>query len=268
MGNDRWASVVGPFAEGFEGGAEVFGEVGGEGGGGGGEGVDEGELVGVEGEAGDEGAFFLEFADFVVAFEFGEEQFFAAVVGIDGEWVAHGFEVDADLMAAAGDGEDFEEGDAPAPPAMADEAFGDDPFGAGFFGLAVAGAPDDHAVFVVGVLADGEVGGAGFLDGGSADEGEIFLGDGACAELLGEVFLGGGGFGEEDEAGGVGVDAVDEEGLGFGPGEGGVVPEEVEEVFGAAAAGEDGESRGFVDGEESVVGVEDGVGGHLHRAAQ
>ena len=134
----------------------------------------------------------------------------------------------------------------------------EDPVGAGFFFVFAA---DDHAVFVFGVAADGEVDGAGLLEWGTADEGEVFLGDGAVVELGGEVFVGFGGEGEEDEAGGVGVDAVD--GAGDGTVEGFVGFEEVEEGGGAAAAGEDGELRGFVDGEECGVVVEDEVGGRF-----
>ena len=76
---------MGPFLVGGECGADVFGVWGGVVCGGVGVGVEEGEGVGVEGEAGDEGAFFLELAEFVVAFEFGEEEGFSAVEGVDGE---------------------------------------------------------------------------------------------------------------------------------------------------------------------------------------
>ena len=68
---------------------------------------------------------------------------------------------------------------------------------------------------------------------------------------------------EEDEAGGVGVDAVDDVGLlavKFG-----VRCEEADETFFAAAAWEDGEARGFVDGDDGVVVVEDLVGLFFHR---
>jgi len=242
---------MGPFFESGDGEAEVFGKFGGVGGGFVGCGMDESEFVGVEGEALDERALVLVFAVLEVAFEFGEEDFFAAVKGVDGEGVAHGFEMDADLMAATGDGEDFHEGDA-------GEALDGDPFGAGLFGFVAA---DDHAEFVVGVGADGEIDGAGFLEGCAADEGEVFLGDGAVAELEGEVAEGFVGAGEDDEAGGVGVDAVNEQG--FLAGELGIGGEEVKEALGASTSGDDGEAGGFVDGDEGGVEVDDLVEGRF-----
>ena len=102
-----------PFFEGGEGGAKIFGERGGESGGGVGDGMGEGQLVGVKRKAGEQGAFFLEFAEFVAPFEFGKQQGFSAVEEVDGEGVADGFKVDTDLMPAAGDGENLEQRHSP-----------------------------------------------------------------------------------------------------------------------------------------------------------
>ena len=128
---------------------------------------------------------------------------------------------------------------------MGVEALFDDPVGARLLGFFAA---DDHAVFVFRIAADGEVDRAGFLERGAADEGEVFFDDGAGVELGGEMFVGFGGEGEEDDAGGVGVEAVDGEDVyaqfGF---------EEFEEAGGASAAGEDGEVGRFVDGDGAPV---------------
>ena len=69
----------------------------------------------------------------------------------------------------------------------------------------------------------------------AAAEGPVFLGDGAFTELSGEVLLCVGSEGEENDAGGVGVDAVDKEGL-YAL-EGRVGGKEVNEAFGTATAG-------------------------------
>lgn len=239
------------FGELGEQGSEVLGEGGGEGERGA-FGLGQLEAFGVEGEAGHDRTFFAGTGGDVVAFEFAEEDGAGegVVEGVDEQGEADGLEVDADLVGFAGLGEAAEEGGAFELPF-------DFPGGQG--GASMAG--DAHAELVGGVRADGGVDGAGGAAGASFDEGEVLLLDGVVLELVGEVALGGGVEGEEQDAGGVLVEAVDDADAGVGgagAGEAELLGEELEDGGGLATAGDHGDSGGLVDGDEVVGTVEEG----------
>jgi hypothetical protein len=62
---------------------------------------------------------------------------------------------------------------------------------------------DVHAVFVSGVRGEGGVDVAGVFGGAAVDEGEVLLLDHIVLELVGEMALGVGVLGEEEDAGGL-----------------------------------------------------------------
>jgi hypothetical protein len=164
--------------------------------------------------------------------------------------VADVLEVDADLVGLAGFGEEAEE-------AEVAEGLFDLPEGAG--GAAVLG--DDHELGVIGARGEGGVDFAGGIAGAADDQGEVFLLDRVVLELVGEVALGVDVLGEEEDAGGVLVEAVDESEAGVGSaggGEGELVAELFEDAGGFGAAGNCRQGRGLGDGEE-VGGVEKNI---------
>ena len=104
--------------------------------------------------------------------------------------------------------------------------------------------------------------GAEGLGGDALGEGEVELGCFACRELFGEGLLGAVGFGGDDAAGGVFVEAVDDAGsfdaADAGELAGAVEEESVDEgAVGVTGGGVDDEADGFVDDEEFVVLVDD-----------
>jgi hypothetical protein len=202
-----------------------------------GEGVIEGEFPGVEHEA--RGLDFL----------FRR----VAVDGVaedgTGEAVFH---VDADLMGASGEEAALDEGAV----FVDGEAF---PLGDGFFAGAVV--EDGHALAVDGVAAD-EVLLAAFVFGWDAvDDGEVGFGDATVGEGFGEAAVGAVVLGDDDAAGGVFVEAMDDAGAGFTADAGEVVAvmeEGVDEgAVGVAGGGVDDEAGGFVDDEDVAVLIED-----------
>ena len=127
-------------------------------------------------------------------------------------------------------------------------------------GNLVGVADEGHLAGGAGLMGEGGIEASGGIDG-AVDEGGIVFLNGEAAKLGAEGGIGGGGFCGEDEAGGVGVEAVQEggketviadvgqrgeardEGVGEGVGFGG-------------AEGMGGLPGGFVEGEEGVVFVE------------
>ncbi len=229
-------------------------------------GVDELELEGVEGLAVNEGGGEIGFGGGFSAGVFGfgggfyaevlEGDGLAAVGGVSDDGVSEVHAVDADLVGASGFGGEFEEG-------VAAEAFFDGVDGLGGF----AGGVGADGVFFAdfGVDAEGSVDEVGVEVGFTVDEGEVGFADGASFELAGDAPMGFIGFGDEDEAGGVAIEAVDDAGApGVGAGgEGGVgilgvVDEGVDEGAGPVSAGGVNDEVGlFIDGEEGVIFVDD-----------
>lgn len=128
----------------------------------------------------------------------------SSVQGVAEYGVAEVLEVDADLVGASGFDLDFEVGGG---------AVGES--GEHFpvcEGGACGEAMDGAAFAVLGMAAEGEVDGAVGGVGDAVDEGLVGFVDLAVAELVLEVFEGGGGAGEEDDAAGICVEAVDEAG--------------------------------------------------------
>ena len=174
-----------------------------------------------------------------------------AVEGIAGDGVSGVGEVDADLVGTAGSDLDLEEG-------MGGEAFQDAEFGMGGAAGVEAGG---HAGAAEGVAGDGGVDDAGIGADAALDEGEVGFGDLAGGELAGEGAVGGVGAGDEEDAAGAFVEAVDDAGAEIAA-EGGelgeVVEEGVDEGAGAAAGAEvDDEAGGLVDGDDAGVLIED-----------
>ena len=211
----------------------------------------EAEGVGVEGLAIDQDM--IGFGG-MGAEEVGEGDFVAAGVGFVGEdGVADVGEVDADLVGAAGLGLAADESEAA-------ESFEDLVEGDGFLAAFRDGA-DGHFFAVGGVEADAAFDVVGVSLGSAGDEGEVFLVDGALFELEGEVAVGLVVFGDQEEARGVAVQAVDDTGAVFaGDGGEGVVAklEGVDQGAGPVAlGGVDDHAGGFVDDGEGFVFVDD-----------
>jgi len=203
-------------------------------------GVNEGELLRVEREAADERAFVLAAVGAVVALEAGEEEGGTCriVEGIDGQGEADGCQVNADLVGLAGLGEDSQE-------RVMTKTLFDLPLGER--GPAVLG--NVHAV-AGGVRREASVDGSIGGRGAAGDQGEVFLFDGVVLELVREVALGGKIFGEEEDAGGVFVETVDDsDAWVVGPrvGETKLSGQLLQDGSGFAAAGDGGKSRGLVD---------------------
>jgi hypothetical protein len=174
-----------------------------------------------------------------------------AIDAILGDGEADGGEVDADLVGAAGLGMDEEE----RAFAVIPEEF--------VFGARFATPRDDgHACAVAGMARDGGLDNGMGAFGDAVADGDVGLVDVTFREGGAEMGLGSGGLGEEEHAGGVLVEAVDDAGvLGFeGAGEGGVVLQEPGGDGGGGVAGGavDGDARRLVDDEEGFVFVEDG----------
>jgi predicted ABC-type ATPase len=205
-------------------------------------GVDEGEVAGVEGEA---------VGRFVGV----------AVHGVAEDGVAVGFELDADLVLAAGVELAAEVGDFLLGVGLHHEVAEDGEF-------ALADVFGDVHFAGVGVFEE-EIFELGFVFFGDAvDDDIVAAGDGVLEELFLEGAEGIPGAGEDEEAGGVAVEAVDEVDLVFAV----LLLEVVGEEFGDEGAfflgvGGGEEAVGFVDDEDVGVEVDDlqavGEGGFL-----
>ncbi len=209
-----------------------------------GDGVVEGELPGVEEEAwGGVGVFF-------------------SVDGVAEDGGAEVVEVDADLVGAAGVEVAEDEGGFGGGVCGADFVIGDGCFAAGRI-------YDGHFLAVDGVAADvGEDGSGGWV-GYAIGDGEVeFLHGGAFGELGGEGLVSGIGFCDDEAAGGVFVEAVDDAGS-FDAADAGelafaVVEECVDEgAVVVSGGGVDDHAVLFVEDEEVRVFVEDVEGDFL-----
>lgn len=119
---------------------------------------------------------------------------------------------------------------------------------------------DGHALAVEVVAADGAIPEAVGRSGAADDEGEVGFVERAVFELGGEGVVGGVVFGDDEDAAGFAVEAVDDAGTqdAADAGEAGttVVEEGGDEgAGGAAGARVNDETRGFVEGEKIVVFV-------------
>ena len=174
----------------------------------------------------------------------------AAVGGVADDRMSEAGHVNADLMGAAGfDAHAQERG----------EGAGGEGFVAGEGGAAFF--RDGHFLAVDGMAADGEIDRAGGFGRGAPHEGEVFLLDGVGGELGDEGSDGLFVLGDDEDAGGVFVEAMDDAGAEFAAdaGEiGAVVEKSVDEgVGGVAGGGVDDEAGGFVEDDEVGVFVED-----------
>jgi hypothetical protein len=166
-----------------------------------------------------------------------------------------GGEVDADLVSAAGVEAGFDEsgvGDVEeGAPVRAGGA------GAGEHDTAASG----HAGAALGVAGNREIDAAVCLFEGALDEGDVGLFDLTLAKGFTEFGVGEIGFGDEDDAGSVFIEAMDDAGAeGVAAlGEGLAAAEERvdQSAAGIASAGVDGHAGGLVDGDEVVIFVED-----------
>ncbi len=154
-------------------------------------------------------------------------------------------------MGASGFGHEFDEG-------VSFESFEDVVFGVGgFSGFGTGGIFFSDS----GVSAEGYFDDVGVEFEVAVDEGEVDFAGEAVFELFGDAPVCGVGFGDDEDAGGVSVESVDNAGSegGADVGEGlAVVDEAVDEGAAAVAAcGVDDEVGLFVDGEEVFVFVDD-----------
>jgi hypothetical protein len=211
--------------------------------------VSEGEVGGVE-----EVAVELE-----VGCEVGDEVR-GAVEGVAYDGVAEGLGVDADLVGAAGFDADFDEGEGTvgATDAFEDVEVGD--------GGASVGAASRHAGAAEEIAGDGEGDGGVVFFYVAVQEGEIGFRDLPLGEHLAELAMGAVVFGDEDEAAGLLVEAMDDAGAEIAAyvGEFGEVEEKrvdqgasVAFVVRDTRAGVDHHAGGFVDDGEVLVFVKD-----------
>lgn len=112
---------------------------------------------------------------------------------------------------------------------------------------------DDVMEFAGEVFAHGQVDGAGVLGHRACDDGVVELVNGAGLELDGEVSMGGGGEGEDHEAGGIAVESM--HGRDVGEGLSKSRGEAVSLVGAASGHGE--EAGGFIDDEDGLIVMED-----------
>lgn len=165
-------------------------------------------------------------------------------------------EVDADLVGASGVEVAEDEGGDGGWVGGEDAVVGDG-------GFACGRGDDGHFLAVDGVAADvGEDGVFfGFRDAEGDGEVEFFHG-GSLGELADEGLVSGVGFGDDEAAGGVFVEAVDDAGS-FDAADSGEFSVAVEEegvdegAIGVAGGGVDDHAVGFVDDDDVVIFVED-----------
>ena len=218
-----------------------------------GDGMDEAERLGVEGLAGQD----LE-AVVNELFVFGKggsfEDFVAAVALVVEERVSGVLHVDTDLVGAAGLEAALDEGDV-------SEALDDLVVGDGSLARAAVGE-DGHDEAVLGIAADVALDGAFVVGEVAPDEGAVTAVDAVFEEVGGQFHLGDLRLGHNHDAGGVLVDAVDEQGLdglAVGGGLSAEVPEQgVDEgAVEVAEGGVDDHAGGLVDHDEVVVLIDD-----------
>lgn len=200
----------------------------------GGGGGPEGDAVGVEEEAAAESRLGL-----------------GAVEGVADDRVADAGEVNADLVGAASADADFEEGELRVAAEDAVRA----PSGAAF------GEACGHADPAHGVAGDGALDAAGLILHGALDQRQVNFFDFAGGELRGEIPVRGVVLGDQEDAAGEAVEAVDNAGAQIAAelGEGVEAMEEgVDERAGVnASSGVDDHAGGFIDGDDGGIFVED-----------
>jgi len=180
-----------------------------------------------------------------------------AVEGVADDGMTGGGEVDADLVGAAGGRGDFDEGGAV-------EALTDAVDGA----RRTSAFDYCHALAVSRVAADGAFDDSFRLLDASLHEGEVELLDAALLQLSREVGVSAVVLGDEEEAGGVLVESMDDSRPEYAADAGkigAVGQESVDEGMSSMAGrGMHGQARGLIDDEEVLVLVDD-VKGHGFR---
>ncbi len=128
-------------------------------------------------------------------------------------------------------------------------------------GVAAVDEVDDLVGAAIDVEAHGEVDGAAGLRRGSFDECDVALGDSARFELETEGGLGFWRQADDEEAGGVHVEAVDDEGA---AGSRDHLAHAADDAVGlvGAFAGDGEEARGLVDDDVAAGFMDDAEGGH------
>ena len=187
-----------------------------------------------------------------------------AVEGIADDGMAEGLGVDADLMGAAGFDADFDEGEGAV---GSGKAFEHVEVGDGGASVCSAGGHTDAADEVAG---DREVDGGVVFFEMAVEESDIGFGDLALREHFAEFAVGAVVFGDEDEAAGLLVEAMDDAGAEVSAGGREFVEVEEEGVDegaavalvdsiwgGVACSGVDHHACGLVDDGEVLVFVED-----------
>jgi hypothetical protein len=186
-----------------------------------------------------------------------------AVEGVADDGMAEGLGVDADLVGAAGLDVDLDEGEGAegSGETLDDMEVGD--------GGAAVSAASGHAGAADEVAGDGEAdGGVVFFDM-AVEEGDVSFGDLTAGEHVAEFAVSAVVFGDEDEAAGELVEAMDDAGAEVAADvrEFGEVEEEsvdegapVAGVFGRAGASVDHHAGRFVDDGEVLVFMEDSEG--------
>src|SRR5579871_6372585 len=133
-----------------------------------------------------------------------------SVEGVADDWMAEGLEVDANLMGAAGLDADLDEGERAV---RGGKAFDDFDMGdGGTDTLAISRTAGGHAVATDQIAADREVDGGVVLGDVAVDESDVGLFDVALGEHVAKLAVGGVVFGDEDDAAGLLVEAVDDAG--------------------------------------------------------
>jgi hypothetical protein len=187
-----------------------------------------------------------------------------SVEGVADYRMAHGLEMDANLMCAACLDADLDEGEEAVGRGETFENL--DVGDGGTDSFAVGGATGGHAVAADEIAAYGEVDGGVVFGDVTVDEGNVGLFDLALGEHVAELAVGAVVFGDEDDTAGLLVEAVDDAGAEVSADAGElveVVEESVDEgavvagVVGDAGAGVDHHACGLVDDGEVLVFVED-----------
>lgn len=197
--------------------------------------------VGVQAEAGEQGAFLVAVAGLIANLELRKiEGFGVAVERIDQQWHLDQGEMDANLVLSAGKRPAADEG-------YTLETIDDLPFCLGRAALFFA---DDHLGRYARMRSDRGDDQAAILLGRAAHDGQIFFLDKAVLELLGKMPLGLGSFGQQQYAAGPGVQPMDEKEF---LGDAQSVGDRFAQGMPTLAAGDGKQPGGFVDHEELLV---------------
>jgi hypothetical protein len=173
--------------------------------------------------------------------------------------MAGGGEMAADLVGDAGVDGDIQQGEVPAGLDRGPRSGGGETIVGGDGGGV---ADNGHLAGRAGLMGQGGVEAAGAMDAAVNEGGVVFF-DGEGLELAAEGGIGGGGFGGENQAGGLGVQPMKKggkEAVASDVGEGGIAGDEgVGEGVGfGMAEGVGWLAGGLVEGQEEVVLVQEG----------